>query len=545
MQTESALKIESAKLGAEIRSIESDINRLSTSLDRSDFILESNKQRAIMQAESEFNAEKERQVQRVDSACVNMRDRVEKLLDSFPDLRVKEYAGKYEVQSLEKHLQELYPKEFLDSYVCVDPIEFEDESDAYAVYTSLERRVMRIHRGTLFSTIFSGIVSLMSKVVKDDGVSGKASALALVATVLSFVVSPLLFSTIFTVVGISSFVQGIIIHRILRDLESIKRFLNESYDEDIFQQDKSDILDEVDQFIEGVHSEYVSKINSKQFVMDTSVLKTLEEESRSLKEKTTAAIEGKRQLLAVKQQDLSRLLQNLEELQEAKKKEASAARDKYLSKVEWEYNWLSQILVDVSAENTIITANWPKSNVLYYGQSLDNLQKFCQLAVYQSLIHMPPDYCGQIVLDYKNMGSNLMRMTAVPQSLLFVGKDSDDIKIKTERMQEDIRNRVNNILKSSENIEQFNSMMREYGSVGEAYVIVHVCGLKSFDERLLMALRNGPKVGYFFRIYLTTDELLECKSTIPLGDFGDFYEITDKLVSRTHASVQRILDEGT
>lgn len=541
----SVLKINARKLSAEIQSIEGELSRLTATLGRSDALLETQKRKAIEYAEAEFMRKQQELVGKINAACRNTCTVVEEHLDSLPDMRIKEYAGKYEIKSLEQHLYEIYPKELIDNYVCTDLLEFEDEGDAYAVYVSLERRVMRIRQGTAFSSIFSGIVSLLTAVTKSNSASSKVAALLLAVLVLSILLSPLLFCSIFSVVGLASALHGVLIHGIIRDLMSIKSFLNEAYDEDIFQNDKSDIMSEVSEFVTRMSEVYTQRVQKHQFKMDPAEIRKIEQQAQDLKQKTQSAVDGKTQLLAAKKQQLSKMLDDLERLQEEKKNAASKLQEAYLSHVDWKYEWLAKILIDVTPENTIVTANWPKTNVLYYSQSLSDLENFRQLGVYQTMLHMPPDYCGQVVLDYRYMGSNLLTMTRAAPSLLAVCIDKDDIALKMDRLQEDLRGRVNSILKSCENIESFNAMMKEYGSVGEAYVLVHICGLQSFDESLLNIMKNGPKVGYYFRLYATIDELIACKASIPFEDFGEYYEVSSKLTARSSAAIHRIIDGGT
>lgn len=540
---ESSLKVELAKLQVEIQSLEGDVQQLQSTYDRADVLLDSQKTRAINDAKSVFATKQQQDVKKVEQACADMHSRAEALLDTFPGLKAKEYAGKYEIKTLEAKVAEVYPKALLESYVCPDPIEFDDEAEAYAVYTYVERKVAGLKQGSLVAAMFTGLTGLMSSVCKDDGASGKLALIVLGAIALSFIFSPFLFLTIFTIVGVVSAVQGALVHRILRDLYSVKAFLNETYDEDIFQQDKQDILNEVDAFLASVREDYVNKIMSRQFVMNESVLLDLEKQAVAVKDKAKATLEGKRQLLEIKRNEASKKLAELDALKAQREVEAKAARKKYLETIDWKYEWPNSILLDVTGDLRVVGTNWTQANSLYYSKTLSQLQQFWQLAIYQTMLRMPPDYCGQVVLDYKYMGSNLMQFSKVSQSLLNICVDQDAIGNKIERMQEDLQGRVGNILRSCESIEQFNEMMKSYGSAGEAYVIVHICGLKSIDETLKMFLRNGPKVGYFFKIYATLEEMAEWGKDLPFEEFKEYCEVGDVVTPRTSSTVRRTIEE--
>lgn len=543
MAAESSLKVELAKLQAEIQALESDIQQLQSTYDRAGVMLDAQKKRAISDAKAAFATEQQQGVWRIEQICAEMHGKAEALLDTFPGLKAQEYAGKYEVKTLEAKVAEVYPKALLDSYVCPDPIEFEDEAEAYAVYTYVERKVAGLKQGSLASAMFTGLTGLMTSVCKDDGMSGKIALVVLGALGLSFIASPFLFLTIFTVVGGAAAVQGALVHRILRDLYSVKAFLNETYDEDIFQQDKQDIMASVDEFLDGVRDDYVARMMVKPFVMNQGVLQDLEKQSAAVQEKTKVALEGKRQLLEVKRSEANNKLTELDALKAKREGEAKAARKRYLETIDWKYEWPNQILLDVTSDLRIIGANWTQANSFYYSKTISQLQQFWQLAIYQTMLRMPPDYCGQVVLDYKYMGSNLMQFSKVSQSLLNICVDQDAIGNKIERMQEDLQGRVGNILRSCESIEQFNEMMKSYGSAGEAYVIVHICGLRAIDETLKMFLRNGPKVGYFFKLYATVEEMSEWGKDLPFDEFKEFCEIGDVITPRTSSAVRRILEE--
>lgn len=544
MAEEGALKIELAKLQAEVKTLEDDITQLIRTRDRSGAVTESQKARAIEEAKSAFTARQQQDIKTVTALCADMHDRADALLDTFPGLKSKEYAGKYEVKDIEAKLVEFYPQALLDAYVCADPIEFRTEGEAYSAYAYVERKVATLRQGSFASVLFNGITSMMNTVCKSDGASGKVALGVLGLVALSFVFSPFLFLTVFSVLGVCSMVQGAMVHRLLRNLYSVKAFLNDAYDEDIFQEDKQDVLSSVDQYLEDVKESYIQEISERKFAMNPQILEDIERSARQALEKTNAAISLKQQLLNTKREEAARKLEELDEAQRRREESAKRARAEYLETIDWKREWVSQLLLDVTPDNRVQGCRWQQNNTVYYSKNLDSLQNFWQLAIYQGMLKMPPDYCGQVVIDYKYMGSNLVQFSQVVSSIFTLCTDKEAIDKKLERIRDDIKARCSNILRTCESIEEFNKLMATYDSTGESYVIVHICGLQSVSPDLRMFLKNGPKVGYFFKIYTTLDEYQNLAKDFPYEDVPEFAEVGDTVTPRTVAQLRRLAEES-
>ena len=101
--------------------------------------------------------------------------------------------------------------------------------------------------------------------------------------------------------------------------------------------------------------------------------------------------------------------------------------------------------------------------------------------------------------------------------------EQDKITDKITSMQEEIFARNSNILKSVNSIKDFNNLMATYHATGESYVFVHLFGLQSVNDTLKHFLRNGPKVGYFFHLYLTMDEFKALNSEEMLENIENYY----------------------
>lgn len=544
MIDEGTIKLDLARLQADTVKIEREIEALNNSVSQASILAEREKARVTEEARSAFCTKQTQDANTINSRCDELYSQVDALLDTFPGLRTKEYAGKYEIKSLEEKLSNIFPEGFLKEYVCSDLKEFESESEAYRTYLSLERRVVGLKQWSAASALFSGLTSLLNAACRGSNSAGKIGLAFIAILCLSFVVSPFIFLAVFSVIGVTSLVQGMMFRRILKDLSAVKEFLNDSYDEDIFQEDKQDILARVQSFLDGVREDYIAQINAREFKMSPSLLLDIDKKVQDTVARDREAILVKQKFLDEKRKAIAEKLSQLDELVKQNEIAAKEARVKYLEKVDWKREWVNELLIDVTPNNRVVTTPWTQSNSLYYAKDVRSLESFWKLAVYQLLLNMPPDYCGQVVLDYVYMGKSLFQFSRVAPSMLTLCVKADEIQQKIERMQEDLYSRISNILKSCENLQEFNNMMKEYGSVGEAYVVVHICGLKSVTDELRSFLKNGTKVGYFFKIYLTYEELQAVGGELPFEDFKECAEIADVVMPRTIASVRRLLESG-
>ena len=544
MHEEGALKIECAKLQSNIKLMEDDLSQLRTSLARNEATADSGRTRLVEQERRKFEDRKRSDKRIVDDGCSSMRQRVSDLLDSFPGMATKEFSGKYEIKDLEQSLEKLYPKELLDSYICSNPIQFEDESEAYSAYAYVERKVALLRDGSMSGSIFTWITGLLDRVCSDDGLVGKVSLAFIGMLMLTLVVSPFIFMTIFSVVGVSALVHGALVNTLFRDLYSVKMFLNNAYDEELFQDNKSGIMESVDAFLEQVRERYYQDIDTREFKMNPKILEDYDQQIKNQRETTQARIKQKEQQLADAQSRAAELLQKLEAATAERERLAKEARTRYLDTINWKFEWMEDLLLDVTPENRIIGCKWLRGNTLYYSKSQEHIEQFQQLAVLQGVLRMHPSYAGQVYIDSKNMGTALAPYRQLNPSIFAMYITEEDIEKRFDRMRTDIRSRVDSILQSCSSIEDFNKLMSTYGVNGESYVVVHIVGLTSFTPQLLSFLKNGPKVGYFFKIYMTTEELKAVGKDFPYADIPEYAEIGDAVVPRTAAQVRRIAEES-
>lgn len=544
MAEESALKIECAKLQANIRLMEDELAQLQSSVSRNASTAEAGRQRLIEQERRQFEDRKLADKARVCQACGEMSKRASDLLDTFPDMATKEFSGRYEVKDLEAQLEELYPRELLSNYTCSNPITFRDEGEAYNAYAYVERNVVRLSQGTALGSLFTNITNLLDTICSSDGAVGKVSLGFVALFMLSFVLAPFLFLTVFSIVGITSMVHGAFVNSLFKNLYSVKMFLNNVYDEDIFQDDKTDIMEGVDEFLDTTEQEYCAEIDAREFVMNPKILEDYDRQVRDAKQSLEARIMSKQQQIEDSKKRAAELLEQLETAMKKREEAAKEAYTKYLDTITWKHEWMGSVLLEVTQDKRIIGCKWLQGNTLYYGKALDNLQQFQQLAVYQGVLHMHPSYCGQVFIDYKYMGGRLVPFSRLKPVICELAYNADDIEKKMNRMRTDIRARTDSVLQSCSSIEDFNQLMSTYGVSGESYVIVHICGLSNISAELRMMLKNGPRVGYFFKIYMTIDELENVAKDFPFEDIPEYAEVNEVLVPRTITHVRRAISSG-
>lgn len=540
MALENELQIECSKLQSQMQKIQEEISKLEQENVSLAPLANARKTQLIQEAQTKFDTKQESDRQRVKSICRSMLSKVETLVDTFTEGESKEYAGKYEVKALESKLSEIYPSALVTNYQGMFWRDLDSEDEVYQLYLSLESRVTNLKQGNMAGSIFSSVTSLLEKASDVKGVGNKAVLIVLAVIGLSFFLSPFLFLTIFSVIGIASFIHGAYVSTIFRDLDSVKAFLNDTYDVDIFQEDKGNILDEVREYLKEVEATYIEDIDSREFVQPTQELADIDADVRSKVEQNEAMIQSKRLLLDNIVKQLQEKMAAYDKAVADRKTAVEKTKQEFLFTFDWKYEWCSKMFLGSTSEQKLYGATWLKANTLYYSKDLEYLQKFGLLVSYQCLIHMHPYYAFQIVLDYKYMGGLLQPFSFYPAAVFDMHVDSEGIADKIDKIGLAIQNRTSNILQSSASIEEFNQLMSTYGIGGECYAIVHIYGLNSISPVLAKLIKNGPRVGYFFKIYLTYEELQASFASIPFQDIKEYGEVSEKLDVRTATQVKRL-----
>lgn len=537
--------VASQKIGMRIDQLQSEIDKLDADL--SMLPGKAQKEKATLRSNSlrEFESKKAKRLAAIPEAIAKKREEVSALLDTFPGLETKEVAGKYEIQDLEDHLMEIYPRGLVEDYICLNPLVFEDDSEAYQVYSSVEETIIGLGQNNLAGAIFSGLSSLLDTAAENTGFGAKIALVVLAVLVGTLILSPFLFLFIFSVLGVVGAVQGIVIRGSLRKLYSVKLYLNNAYDEDIFAQDKGDIMASVDSFLVTAEEQYREAVESEVYHFDESLFQSIDKQLALDKQRLESAKDLKNQELVTRQQELEAIIKKLEELEEQERKYSELARKKFMGEITWNKEWLSQIFLDVTPEHKVKVMPFAKGNSLYYSRDINSLKNLSRLVVFQSMIQMHPDFSCSFVLDYKYNGGDVAQFVNTPKRILNVCYSEDDLQKQSEFISNEIRLRTSNILGTCQSIEDYNKLMAEYGSSGEYYVVVHIMGLNSFSSQLLSNIRNGPRVGYFYKIYCTTEELQELSEDFPLSDMQEIFEVLENPMPRTIGAVQRLLNSST
>lgn len=534
--------VESQKLGEAIGKIQEKIDRIDTELSQIPIKLQKDKAELRSKALESFNSKKGARLTAIKDAVTKKRAEVDALLDTFPDLDSKEFAGRYEIKDLEEHLMEVYPPGLIQDYMCMNPITFEEDKEAYRVYASVEESIIGMQQGNLSGSVFTTLSDILNQAADQPQVGMKVALFVVIGFVGLLLLSPFLFLTLFAFLGIGSAIQGVAVQRALRKLYSVKLYLNNSYDEDIFRRDKADIMESVDEYMEEAQQSYTDIVSAMQFKFDESELLALEKAAALEERRLNSAKDLANQELASAQQKLEVLIKKLEDIAEQEKKRAEIARKTFMGEVAWKNEWLENIFLEVTPENKVRVMPFSKGNSLYYSKDADFLQTLSRLTLFQCMIQMHPNLVSNYVLDYKYNGGELIQFVSVPQRIVKIAYTEDDIGKNSESISNDIRSRTNNILGTCQTIEEYNALMAEYGSTGEYYVLVHIFGLDSLSSQLLSNIRNGPRVGYFYKFYLTLDELAELKEDFPFNAMTDIYEVRDNPTPRSLGAVQRVLN---
>lgn len=543
MENKADIKLKMSKKDIEIKKYEQAVKSVDAQLSEIPRKIQEEVYNARRKAEQTFKQKQQRDRDLIAKAIADKRQAAEDLVDTFPDLDTKEFAGRFEIKALEEHLAEVYPKEMIEDYICMDPIPIEEDEDAFKIYNGIENGVMSLTRGGKFSSsLFNRLTTSLTAITESSSVGLKAIPILIFIYFIGIYLSPFLFFTAFSVIGLVSAVQGATVKRLLRRMYSVKLFLNTSYDEDIFRKDKADIMQSIDSYLSDAQEQYMDFVNARMFQFDTETENQIKKTYDSQKVKLEQTRDLNNSALQKAKGELEMLLKQYDEMEEAEKKRADVAKKKYLGTLDWQRTWLDRIFVDVSKENRIIMLPFSKGNTLYYSVDPEPIKQLLRLIVFQIMLRMHPNFACQVVLDFKYMGGDLTQFLNIPNNCLKICFSDDDLKKEQDLITNEIKARTSNILSGCEDLDEFNEKMSEYGSPGECYYIVHIVGLDSIPAPMLQWFRNGPRVGYLFKFYWTVEEIQKLSENLPLSYITEFFEVKDNPVGRTASAVKRLVN---
>lgn len=352
----------------------------------------------------------------------------------------------------------------------------------------------------------------------------------------------LLLVFIFLLVKIAAVLMMLyIIYAVLqfRSTYNVKRFLNLyasileniGYGEnaDIVRNSREDIISQVSTYIESCENEYIEKIDNIQYKEDYARISTFKEKLQNELVAKRVRIDKLKSNIDLQSKEVERIQAELERLEQERAKQLLTLEQRYLTfdNIQWSENLPEDIYLGKNKKGTPVLFPVIHGNMLFVSQEQDYLFEFVKLFVMQIMMKVHPDYVSQSILDYKYMAGNLQQFMNLPQRSISIFLEKEKIDSKLSDFNIDVLARNRNILRSVNSIEEFNALMREYDSVGECYIFIHIFGLQQVNELYTNLLRNGPKVGYYFYIYLTMEEFKELKSEILLDLIQEYYFIGD------------------
>lgn len=542
MAEKASLMLEAAKKSEEIDKLEKSIAECNERIDSLPQTLEQSKRAAREKSLAAFNSRQDELRKRVKGVISKKLEEVTEYIDSLPGMEAKEFAGKLEVTSVEEQLKLIYPDDMITDYLCTGVAPLEDAEEAFAVYAEVEREATNLSNGSdLTSSMFTGLTEGLVKLIEDPRMGAKMIPIVLIFYVAGIILFPFIFLTAFSVIGILSGLQGHHVKGIINKLYSIKMFLNESYNEDLFARDREKILSKVSEFLHDVEVDYIGEISKETFEYDDSNDAALEKQMTNDIKRAQQDRDLYNGQLQKAQEELQAMLAQIDKLEEEERQRAANARKELLETITWKHEWLEHIFIDITKENKKVLLPFSKANSCYFGKEATEVQAFARITVLQCILHMHPEYASHVVLDFKYMAGTLAQFIGLKNKCISLFYTEEETKKKMTNMDNEIKARTKNILASSEDLDSFNKLMSEYGSTGEFYVVVHVFGLESISNTWKNWVRNGPRVGYIFKFYWTIEELEKIKEDLPFADLKDYFEISNTAMPRSPSAVKRIL----
>lgn len=515
--------------------------------------------KVVAAAKQKFDTARASKISKVETIIAGQRAEIDSFLDTLPGLEKQEIAGKLELQAIYSKLEQIYPQEFIETYVSERRVEYEDDASAFKDYQVLEQLAARLNSGGRNSaeSVYEKFNNILISIAEQangasdpenqsgEGMKGELIVGGAIAAVLGLTTffAPLLVLGFVVALAVTGAVRGYSARVCFDLLYSIRKFITAEYDQDIFEADKSQIMAGVDSFLEHVKTEYLEEINSNEFEFDVSEEQKISERYESNKRQLEGKIASMQTQVSEYARTLEIMQEQLEALVNEKEQKAKRVAELYLENVNLQSEWLQLILFDIDQSLQPKMIDNTKGNSIFLGEDVNKLQNFGKLYMYQMIMHMRSDFCSQLLLDYKYMGGSFLPFQNLPQASCRLCFSQEAIDSRIPVIADDMQARAYNILKSAPDLEHFNQMMAEYGSVGENYWVIHILGLESISDNIKFFLKNGPKVGYFFKIYLTVQEAEELGEDLPIDDFQQFVMIDDTFKNITKAEYLALFED--
>ena len=488
------------------------------------------------------NQEERRQIVR--NIIHSKRDGVAKMIDDSLNIQAPQFVGHDQMESVMQQMKEILPEGAVNGYTCWDPEEIENDQHAFKVYSFLDRFVATNGGGTLPTRVINFLTDALIALVESKGHGGTVAFAFSAIPLVLLLFFPFALPAGLLVLSVFGGANGFVSRIALRKLYSIRRYMTTEYDEDLFNSDREKLLGQVEEYLQSAESEYLGKIDSVVFSPDESSLSTIKQQAR-------ADLETWKSQLLMNEQNLEHDSADLEKLQEELAREKASAKDRadnleqmYFNEVNWEYKWPDRLLFNRRPSNAWDALLWGTDNSLSLFTDKEVLQNFVMLVTYQFVLHVNPFFAQQAVLDYKYMGGRCISLASLPSGVLTVNF-GEELTKQLENITDKVHSRIDTILKTSPDLEKFNELMKTYNAPGESYLLTHVCSPSSLDDTWRSILRNGPKVGIFFKFYVLESDLKDLGKDFPVEDFPGLFKVGDSVLETTVQGVKRLLESNS
>lgn len=187
-------------------------------------------------------------------------------------------------------------------------------------------------------------------------------------------------------------------------------------------------------------------------------------------------------------------------------------------------------LLDIDTSGAPVLWEFPQTNLLIVCDDEEEIRNFIYLLVAQLRNRLNPFALKVSIYDVKYSGVPYLKLV---DENSFVGK----LLIDKDTVVEDIvtqsnlsRQRIRNMLVDKNNIDEYNRYMLEIDSATASYNFIFVPNrgeLVTMNETFKQLLLSSSRLGIFFMVFCTEEELVEHKYDEILDGFGACYTVRD------------------
>lgn len=426
----------------------------------------------LREQQSAFSNKQNYVISRIQDAIQQQRQEVSKIVERNLEEDIAAVDSMIEESGAINSIYTVLTEQQIQAYEPFNRTPISDEEDLERAVRKLTRMSSKLSKQINYASLFS-LIRKIKAPIEEEGNEGKkylTYLLILVITVVMMIFASSILLSVYTFLGIYSFVQSRKIANVLNLYDSIIQYC----ESDSLREKKDSINDYItestDSFFSEVEKEYTDMVTSKKFKANEKEVNSIKNALKTEIENAKANLLKLREEQSICKKEVARIEAELEKQEQDKLKNLEELERFYLdySKVNWEKKLLENIYLGRGKKNEPVLLPIEKGNALYLSNESTDLFELSRLFILQMLMHVNPDYLIQIVLDYKYMGGNLQPFLSLPNRCLSLFMEQDKIAEKITSMQEEIFARNSNILKSVNSIEDFNNLMATYNATGES-----------------------------------------------------------------------------